>query len=178
MSIFAPAAVKAPSLHALLDHELQDLYDAEFQILEALPKMIEQVTDKDLKHALSHHMKETETHVTRLEKIFSLLQENPKRMTCDGMKGLIKEGEHVLKGDMDPTVKDDAIIGAAQRVEHYEMAGYGTARQHAKNLGFKDIADILNETLQEEGAADHKLSEIARKMHQGMPHAKRTTVNG
>jgi ferritin-like metal-binding protein YciE len=115
-------------------------------------------------------------HVMRLEKIFGLLQEQPKRSSCDGMKGLIKEGEHVLKGDMDPTVKDDAIIGAAQRVEHYEMAGYGTARQHAKNLGFKDIAEILDETLQEEGAADHKLTEVARKMHQGMPHAKRTTA--
>jgi len=165
MSLLSPHKVDAPSLHALLYHELQDLYDAEHQILEAIPEMIEQANSPELKTAFRNHRDETVVHVTRLEDCFNIMQEKAKRETCAGMKGLIKEGEHVLKGDMDPAVKDDAIIGAAQRIEHYEIAGYGTARDHAKHLGFKDMAAILDATLQEEGKADHTLTEIAKKMH-------------
>jgi ferritin-like metal-binding protein YciE len=164
MSIFS-SALNAQSLHALLTHELHDLYDGEFQIIDALPHMIEAATDKDLKKALHDHLRQTQDHVTRLEKCFQLMKEEPARMTCDGMKGIIKEGEHVLKGNMDPAVKDDALIGAAQRVEHYEMAGYGTAREHAKFLGYADVASILDQTLDEEGAADKLLTSIAKSMH-------------
>ncbi len=172
MSLFGTDALKAPSLHALLYHELQDLYDAEFQILEALPQMIEQANGEELKKALRDHRDQTKQHVTRLEECFNLLQEKPNRTSCDGMKGLIKEGEHVLKAhDLDPAVKDDALIGAAQRVEHYEIAGYGTARDHAKHLGYKDVAALLDKTADEEGAADHLLTKIAKEMHKELAKA-------
>ncbi len=165
MSLLHPGKVDAPSLHVLLAHELKDLYDAEHQILDALPKVIEQTTDLDLKKALEEHLRETETQVTRLEDCFNLLDMKPERIHCDGMGGVLKEGQHVLHGEMDSGVKDDALIGACQRVEHYEMAAYGCAREHAKTLGFTDVAKLLDASLQEEGNADHKLTEIAKKLH-------------
>lgn len=165
MSLFKSDAVDAQSLHALLSHELKDLYDAEHQILEALPMMIEQATAPELQKALKEHLAETKMHVKRLEDAFGMINEKVERITCDGMKGLIKEGQHVLKGTMDPAVKDDAIISAAQRVEHYEIASYGSARDHAKHLGFKEMAELLDATLQEEGNADHALTAIAKDMH-------------
>lgn len=171
MSLLHPGKVDAPSLHVLLAHELKDLYDAEFQILDALPKVIEQATDLDLKKALEEHRRETENHVTRLEDCFNMLEMKPERIHCDGMGGVLKEGEHVLKGEMDSGVKDDALIGACQRVEHYEMAAYGCARDHAKVLGFMEIAKLLDATLQEEGTADHTLTKIAHAMHKGVAHA-------
>lgn len=171
MSLFTSDTLKAPSLHALLYHELQDLYDAEFQILEALPMMIDEANGKDLKKALRDHRDQTKQHVTRLEECFTLMQEQPKRTSCDGMKGLIKEGEHVLNAQLDPAIKDDAIIGAAQRIEHYEIAGYGTARNHAKHLGYKGVAEILDKTCDEEGAADHLLTKIATEMHKELAKA-------
>lgn len=165
MSMLHPGAVDAQSLHVLLAHELKDLYDAEHQILDALPKVIEQVTNPELRQALEAHRKETEHQVTRLEKCFGLLDLKPERIHCDGMGGVLKEGEHVLKGDMEVSIKDEALIGACQRVEHYEMAAYGCARAHAKNLGFTEVAKLLDETLQEEGNADHKLTAISEKEH-------------
>jgi ferritin-like metal-binding protein YciE len=171
MSLLTPNRVNALSVHALFVHELHDLYDAEHQIIDALPKMIEQATNPALKKALSDHLKQTQQHVTRLEDCFNAIQEQPKRMTCDGMKGLIKEGEHVLKGKMDPALKDDAIIGAAQRVEHYEIAGYGTAREHAKNMHLDDVVELLDKTLKEEGEADHLLTGIARAAHRELAKA-------
>ncbi len=171
MSLMHPGAVDAQSLHVLLSHELKDLYDAEHQILEALPKVIEQVTSPDLKKALEAHLHETETQVTRLEDCFNMLEMKPERVTCDGMKGVLKEGEHVLKGDMEAAIKDEALIGACERVEHYEMAAYGCAREHAKNLGFQEIAKLLNESLQEESKANDKLSSISQKEHQVIANA-------
>lgn len=171
MSLLMPTKVNAPSLHVLLAHELKDLYDGEHQIIEALPAMIEQATQPELKTALTEHLEETKLHVTRLEDAFNILQMKPERITCDGMKGIIKEGDHILKGDMDPAVKDDAIIAAVQRVEHYEMAGYGSARDHAKHLGFYDVAKLLDATLDEEGKADHTLTNIAKNMHKEMAKA-------
>lgn len=165
MALFTHDKVDAPSLHVLFLHELKDLYDAEHQILDALPTMIEQAMSPELKHALEEHQKETELQVTRLEDAFNMLEEKPARETCDGMKGILKEEQHMLSGHMDPSVKDEALIAAAQRVEHYEMAGYGSAREHAKTLGFDDIAKLLDATLQEEGNADHTLSAIAKDMH-------------
>lgn len=171
MSLLTPSKVNAKSLHVLLAHELKDLYDGEFQIIDALPAMIEQANNPELKRALEEHLEETKLHVTRLEDAFNMLDMKAERVTCDGMKGIIKEGHHVLKGDMDPAVKDDAIIAAAQRVEHYEMAGYGSARDHAKHLGFYDIAKLLDTTLDEEGKADHTLTNIAKNMHKEMAKA-------
>jgi ferritin-like metal-binding protein YciE len=171
MSILNPGKVDAPSLHVLLSHELKDLYDGEHQILEALPKIIEQASNPELKTALEAHRKETELHVTRLEDCFNMLEMKPERATCDGMKGIIKEGQHVLDGEMEMAVKDDALIGACQRVEHYEMAGYGCARDHARHLGFQEIAKLLDATLQEEGNADHTLTKIAVTMHKEMAKA-------
>lgn len=165
MSLFMPSKVNAPSLYAFLEHELHDLYDAEHQIIEALPAMIEHANNPELKKAFRDHLAQTRTHVTRLEACFKKMNLEPKRMTCDGMKGVIKEGEHVLKGDMDPAVKDDALIGAAQRVEHYEMASYGSARAHAQNLELNDVADLLDTTLEEEGETDKLLTKIASTMH-------------
>lgn len=154
-------SVKAASLKALLLHELEDLYDAEFQILEALPKIIECVKSSELSDALEAHRKETEGQVARLEDAFQALGHKPKREGCDGMKGVIKEGDHVLHGEMPDDVRDAAIIGAAQRVEHYEIAGYGTAKAHAKELGEHDVAELLHENMKEEMKADEKLSKIA-----------------
>lgn len=168
MSLLMPTKVNAPSLHVLLMHELKDLYDGEFQILEALPAMIEQATHPDLKRTLEAHLEETKLHTTRLEDCFNILQQKPDRVTCSGMKGIIKEGEHVLKGDMDPAVKDDAIIAACQLIEHYEMAGYGSAREHAKHLSLYDIAKLLDATLDEEGKMDHTLTNVAKTMHKEM----------
>lgn len=171
MSLFKSDAVDAKSLHALLTHELKDLYDAEHQILESLPMMIEQAHSAELQRALKEHLAETKMHVKRLEDAFAMMNEQPERITCDGMKGLIKEGEHVLKGTMDPAVKDDAIISAAQRIEHYEIASYGSARDHAKHLGFKEMAELLDTTLDEEGKADHTLTAIAKDMHKVLAKA-------
>ena len=171
MSFFKSDTVDAKSLHALLTHELKDLYDAEHQILEALPMMIEQATNPELQKALKEHLAETKMHVKRLEDAFAMMNEKAERITCDGMKGLMKESEHVLKGTMDVAVKDDGIIGAAQRIEHYEIASYGTAREHAKNLGFDKMAELLDATLKEEGNADHTLTAIAKTMHKELAKA-------
>ncbi len=152
---------KIASIHQLLLHELGDLLDAEEQILEALPKMIKAVSNEDLRDALTRHERETKGQVTRLEKAFELLDAKPKRIGCKAMEGLIKEGEEVLKTDMPPSVMDAAIIGAAQRVEHYEMAAYGTARAHAEVMEHEDVAELLQETLDEEGDANETLNELA-----------------
>jgi ferritin-like metal-binding protein YciE len=171
MSLLHPGKVDAQSLHVLLAHELKDLYDAEHQIVDALPKVIEQVTNPDLKKVLEHHLEETKNHVTRLEDCFNMLEMKPERMHCDGMEGVLKEGKHVLDGDMEASIKDEALIGACQRVEHYEMAAYGCAREHAKNLGFKEISKLLDSTLQEEGKADHALTAISAKEHEVLAKA-------
>lgn len=171
MSLLHPGKVDAPSLHVLLSHELKDLYDAEHQILDALPKVIAQATDLDLKKALAEHMEETEIHITRLEDCFNMLDMKPERIGCDGMKGVLKEADHVLQGEMESTVKDDALIGACQRVEHYEMAAYGAAREHAKVLGFNDVAKLLDATLQEESMADKTLTGIAGALHKTLAAA-------
>ncbi len=149
----------------LLVDELKDLYDAEHQLTKALPKMAKAATSPDLKKAFEAHLKETEGHIKRLEQVFEGLGKKATRKTCAAMKGLVEEGSEVIEEDMDPTVKDAALIGAAQRVEHYEMAGYGTVRTFAHVLGHHDLEAILQETLNEEGAADEKLTGIAGKIN-------------
>lgn len=155
--------MKLDSLQKLYVHELKDLYSAEQQILEALPKMVEAASDKELKNAFAHHLSETKKHVARLDLIFKDLDFEPTGHKCNGMEGLLKEGEELLKSDVERRVLDAAMVAAAQRVEHYEMAGYGTARAYAEKLGEHEAADILQETLDEEGQANKKLTRLAER---------------
>lgn len=153
--------MKLDSLQKLYIEELRDLYNAEQQITKALPKMAKAASSPDLKQAFEDHQKQTEEHVHRLERIFEKLGESPKGKTCRGMEGIIREGEEMIQENADPSVRDAALISAAQRVEHYEMAGYGTVRNYAKLLDHKDAAKLLQKTLDEEGATDKKLTKLA-----------------
>lgn len=152
------------SLQDLYLEQLRDLHSAEEQILKALPKMIAKTSHKELKSALQEHERITERQVDRLQQIFSELGEKPTGHKCKGMEGLIAEGEEVLKEFEDKDVLDAAIIASAQRVEHYEISGYGTARTFAAMLGFDRQADLLQETLNEEGEADHRLTGLAERV--------------
>ncbi len=149
------------TLNDLFLEELRDIYSAETQILEALPKMAEKATTEELRDAFEEHLEQTKEHVTRLEQIFTDLDQSPKGKTCKGMQGAIEEGAEILKMDGNPSVIDAALIGAAQRVEHYEIAAYGTAATHAEQLGLDDAKDLLGETLDEEKETDEKLTDIA-----------------
>jgi len=153
--------MKLDSLHDLYIDELKDLYNAENQLLKALPKMAKAASAPELRKAFEHHLKETQGQVQRLEKIFKKLDASPKGKKCKAMEGLIEEGKDVMAEEMAPAVMDAALIAAAQRVEHYEMAGYGCVRTFARLLGYEDAADLLQKTLDEEGAADKKLTELA-----------------
>jgi ferritin-like metal-binding protein YciE len=150
------------SLRALLTHELQDLYSAEQQLLEALPKMEQGATDPDLKQAFRDHLKQTRGHVDRLENAFGALSISASGETCKGMQGLIEEGSKMLKEKGDAAVRDAGIISAAQRIEHYEIAGYGSARTFAQKLGENGVAELLQKTLDEEGEADERLTQLAK----------------
>jgi ferritin-like metal-binding protein YciE len=152
------------NLQDLYVDQLRDLHSAENQILKALPKMIGKTTHPELKRALQEHEKVTEKQLERLETIFSELGEKPTGPKCKGMEGLLEEGEDALKDFTDGDVLDAAIIASAQRVEHYEMAGYGTVRSMANMLGFDKQADLLQQTLNEEGEADHTLSGLAERV--------------
>jgi ferritin-like metal-binding protein YciE len=149
------------NLNDLFVQQLKDLYDGEIQLTEALPLMAQAATSSQLKNAFQEHFRETQGHVQRLEQVFRAINQEPKRETCPAMKGMIKEGNDVISAKGDPAVRDAGLIAAAQRVEHYEMAGYGTVRTFAQQLGRSDLAQILQETLEEEGAADKKLTSIA-----------------
>jgi len=149
------------SLDKLLLVQLQDLYDAELRLVEAIPQMAEAAHSSDLKQALTTHLQETLGHVQRLERVFEMMNVAPQRMTCAAMKGIIAEGDEILNAKGDDYVRDAAIIAAAQRVEHYEMAGYGSVRTWAEQLGQTSIAQILQDTLDEEGNADKILTRIA-----------------
>lgn len=151
------------SLDDLFCDQLQDLYDAEQRLTKALPKMAEAAESSQLKQAFEHHLHETENQINRLERIFALMNKNAEAKTCEAMKGLISEGEEVINAKGDPDVKDAALIAAAQRVEHYEIAGYGSARTFAQRLGMQEAAQLLQETLDEEGATDHKLTDLAEQ---------------
>jgi len=153
--------MKMESLKDLYLEQLRDLYDAETQLVEALPKMAEAAHSSDLKTGFNQHLRQTREHVTRLERIFSALGEKPEGQTCNGMKGLVKEGQEMIKAKGDPDVIDAGLIAAAQRVEHYEIAGYGTVRTYAEILGNEEAVRLLEKTLQEEEETDDKLTELA-----------------
>lgn len=149
------------SLRELLIDELSDPYSAEKQLTVALPKMAKAATSENLKAAFTSHLEETRGQIERLDQIFELLDEEPKRKKCKAMEGLVEEGKEVIEEDGVPEVKDAALIGAAQRVEHYEMAGYGTARGLAETLDLPKVVKLLQETLDEEGDANQKLNDLA-----------------
>jgi len=149
------------TLYDLLVDELRDLYDAENQLVKALPKVAAAVSSSELKEALEEHFEQTRGHVERLQDVFEHLGESPRGTHCDGMEGLLKEGQKMMEKKGEDAVIDAGIISAAQRVEHYEIAGYGCVISFAKRLGHSEAAKLLSEILEEEKAADEKLTEIA-----------------
>lgn len=153
--------MKLTSLKDLYVDQLRDLYSAETQILKALPKMAEKATHPALRTAFEQHETLTREHVKRLEQVFDDLGEKTSGHHCKGMEGLLKEGDEMLGMKAEPDVLDAGLITAAQRVEHYEMAGYGTVRTFARRLGLNDQAELLQKTLDEEGETDHRLTALA-----------------
>jgi ferritin-like metal-binding protein YciE len=155
--------MKLESLKDLYIQELRDLYNAEKQLIKALPKMAKAATNRKLAQAFEDHLEETRGQVERLDAIFRGLKVSPGGNTCEAMEGLVAEAQELLDVDADPDVLDAGLIGAAQRVEHYEIAGYGTVRTYAQMLGREGDVTLLQDTLDEEGAADKKLTKIAEK---------------
>jgi ferritin-like metal-binding protein YciE len=151
-------------LQDLFVDQLRDLYNAENQLLKALPRMAKASSHEDLAAAFEEHTEQTREHVERLKKIFDKLGKKPSGKVCKAMKGLIEEGKEALEEDAEPEVLDAALIAAAQRVEHYEIAGYGTVRAYAELLGDAQAAKILQRTLDEEGQTDKKLTQLAESM--------------
>ena len=156
--------MKLDTLDKLYVDELRDIYNAENQLLKALPKMAKGSSSPDLKSGFEKHLRQTESHVERLEQIFAELDESPKGKTCHGMKGLIEEGSEILKEDGEESVLDAGIIVAAQKVEHYEMAAYGSARTFARLLGQEKAAQLLQTTLDEESETNESLNQLAENM--------------
>jgi ferritin-like metal-binding protein YciE len=156
--------MKIETLDDLLQEELKDIYDAEKQLVKALPKMAKAASSEELRSALEEHLEVTKGQVQRLEQAFDLLGAKAKGKTCAGMKGLIQEGQEVMEEDASEQMMDAALIGAAQRVEHYEIASYGTARTFAERLGHEDVARLMQETLSEEEEADEKLTQISESL--------------
>lgn len=159
-------ASKLNNLEDLFKHEIQDLYSAEMQILEALPKMEEKASGDELKKALRAHLEETKQQKQRLEEVCEELNCSPQGKTCKAMQGLIREAQEMMKENADPEVMDAALIAEQQRIEHYEISGYGTACTFAERLGYKDVKKKLGETLEEEKKTDEKLTKIASKVNQ------------
>ena len=153
--------MKLKSLEDLFIDQLRDLYSAETMIVKALPKMAKAASSDELQSAFEEHLQQTEGHVERLEEIFTRIGTKAKGKKCEAMEGLLDEGKEIMSAEGDDSVRDAALIAAAQRVEHYEMAGYGCARTFARLLGDAEAADLLQQTLDEEGEADKKLTEIA-----------------
>lgn len=152
-------------MQELLLDELKDIYSAEKQITRSLPKMAKATTSPELKKAFESHLEETKGQIERLEQVFELLGKPARAKTCHGMQGVLEEGAEVLDETEKGEVRDAALISAAQRVEHYEMAAYGCVRNYAKLLGQDEVAKLLEETLEEEKAADEKLTKISEQVN-------------
>ena len=161
--------MKLDSLRSLYIHELNDLYDAEHQLLKALPKMAKAASSEDLRMVFEGHFDQTQDHLVRLERAFALLKEKPIRMACKAMKGILEEAEEMINADGDPAIKDAGLISSAQRIEHYEMAGYGCARSYAEMLDEEGSADLLQQTLNDERATDESLTELAERLMHPVP---------
>jgi len=154
---------KIETLEQLLIHELGDLYDAEKQIVKALPKMAKKVQSEQLREAMEYHLDQTKNQVSRLEEVFQALSIKPRAIKCAGMQGLIKEGDEFLKESARSQVGDAGIIGMSQKIEHYEISSYGTACAHASQIGASEVVRLLEETLKEEKETDKKLTQIAER---------------
>jgi ferritin-like metal-binding protein YciE len=166
VNLFPEAKMKENRLRELYVEQLRDLYSAETQLVKALPKMAEAATSEELRTGFEQHLSQTQEHVRRLETIFENLSEKPTGEKCKGMEGLIKEGSEVIENEeFDGEIKDAALIAAAQRVEHYEIAGYGTVRTFANLLEDDEALEFLEQTLDEEKDTDHKLTEIAESVN-------------
>ena len=152
------------SLEKLFVEELKDTYNGEKQLLKALKKMSKAATDKTLSKAFSDHLAETEKQVERLEQVFESIDLAPRGKMCEGIKGIVEEGNKMMEEDGDEDVKDAALIASAQRAEHYEIAAYGTLRHYAERLGYTKAEKLLAQTLDEEKAADEKLNVIAKRL--------------
>jgi len=153
------------SLQELYVEQLRDLYSAESQLVKALPKMAKAAQSEALRQGFEHHLEQTNGHVDRLEQIFSAMDESPKGRKCAGMEGLVKEGEEVIKEQSSSDALDAGLIASAQRVEHYEIAAYGTVRSFAKFLGDNEAVDLLQQTLDEEKETDEKLTELSKEVN-------------
>ena len=164
------------SLRELYIDELKDLYNAETQLVKALPKMAKAASNDQLRQAFEEHLRQTSEHVSRLEQIFETLEEKPTGKKCLGMDGLVKEGSETMKEDYPGEIKDAAIIGASQRVEHYEIAGYATVRAFAELLGETEHVSLLEETLNEEKQADEKLTQLAEEINASADQAGSSTA--
>lgn len=154
------------TLKDLLVDELKDLHNAESQLLKALPKMAKAASNEELREGFTQHLEETRGHIDRLERCFKILGEKAKGKTCHAMKGLVEEGQEAITVKAPDAIRDAYLIGAAQRVEHYEIAAYGTARAFAETLGETKVADLLQETLDEEGETDKKLTALAQTVNE------------
>lgn len=153
--------MRLKDLHSLFIHELKDLYSAEKQLTKALPKMAKAASNEELRHAFEEHLHETETQIERLNSAFEELDTNPRGLKCAAMEGLIEEAKELLEEEIEPHVLDAALICAAQRVEHYEIAGYGSVRSLAQQLGMNELASQLQTTLDEEKRINERLNQIA-----------------
>lgn len=167
---------KQKTLEDMFVDEIRDLYDAEKQLVRALPKMAKAANSDELRMAFREHLEVTKEQVARLEQIFEMFGQKPRSKPCKGMKGLIEEGQEVMEEDAEEMVSDLALIGAAQRVEHYEIAGYGTARTFAQQIGQKEAAQLLDETAKEEGEADKKLTAIAKALYKEARRAEQARL--
>ncbi|AMM51937.1 hypothetical protein TH61_13135 [Rufibacter sp. DG15C] len=153
---------KLKTLEDLFEHQLKDLYSAEKQLIEALPKMAKATEDVKLRKAFETHLEETKEQKARLEKVCELIGISPGRIKCKAMEGLVEEGEETIEEDASPEVKDAGLIASAQRIEHYEIAGYGTAAHYAERLGHPEAAQLLRQTLEEEQKTDTLLNKLAK----------------
>jgi len=156
---------KLKSLKDFLIEELKDLYSAEKQLIKALPKMVKAATSSELKEAFQNHLQETENQVRRLEEVSKIVGKGLSGKKCVAMEGLVEEGKEIIEEDMEPEVRDVALIAAGQKVEHYEIASYGCARTYARLLGLNDAEELLQETLDEEGNANKLLTEISQSLN-------------
>src|SRR5713101_5397154 len=159
--VFQKETMTMESIRELLIDEMGDLYDAEKQLVKALPKMVKAASNQELSQAFENHLEQTRGHVERLERAFEMLGEKPKSKPCKAMKGLIEEAQETIEEGIPEPLLDSAIICAAQKVEHYEIAGYGTLKSWADTLGLDDVAGLLDETLEEEKEADEKMTDVA-----------------
>lgn len=168
-------AQKIATLEQAFVEEIRDLYDAEKQLTRSLPKMAKASSSEELRNAFREHLEVTKGQVARLEQVFQMMDQKARSKPCKGMKGLIEEGQEQMEANAEPNVKDLALIGAAQKVEHYEISGYGTVRTMAQQLNRKDVASLLEETLKEEEATDKKLTQVAKALYKESQRAERSS---